>query len=40
MGIALASVRDHEGVDHFLVLPGDDVTITVPTAGMPPKGNS
>jgi len=33
LGIALASVRDHEGNDRFLLLPGDDVNITVPTAG-------
>ena len=37
MGIALASVRDHEGNDHFMLLPGDDVTITVPTAGTHAK---
>ncbi len=37
MGIALASIRDHEGVDRFLVLPGDDVKLIFPTAGMPPK---
>ncbi len=33
LGIALASVRDHEGNDRFLLIPGDDVRITVPTAG-------
>ncbi|HTQ39683.1 MAG TPA: FtsX-like permease family protein [Pirellulales bacterium] len=33
LGIALASVRDHDGNDRFLLLPGDDVNITVPTAG-------
>ncbi len=37
MGIALASFRARDGSDHFLVLPGDDVKVTVPTAGMPPK---
>jgi lipoprotein-releasing system permease protein len=37
LGIALASVRDHEGNDRFLLLPGDDVNITVPTAGMQVK---
>ncbi len=37
MGIALASMRDHEGVDRFLALPGDDVKLIFPTAGMPPK---
>jgi lipoprotein-releasing system permease protein len=29
----LASVRDHDGNDRFLLLPGSDVNITVPTAG-------
>jgi lipoprotein-releasing system permease protein len=33
LGIALASVRDHEGNDRFLLIPGDDVRITAPTAG-------
>jgi lipoprotein-releasing system permease protein len=36
-GIGLASFRDSSGVDRFLVLPGDDVKITFPTAGTPPK---
>ena len=36
-GIGLASFRDSGGVDRFLVLPGDDVKITFPTAGTPPK---
>ena len=36
-GIGLASFRDSDGVDRFLVLPGDDVKITFPTAGTPPK---
>ncbi|MFM8579285.1 MAG: ABC transporter permease, partial [Planctomycetaceae bacterium] len=35
-----ASFRDSEGVDRFLVLPGDDVKITFPTAGTPPKAVS
>jgi lipoprotein-releasing system permease protein len=39
-GIGLASFRDSEGVDRFLVLPGDDVKITFPTAGTPPKAVS
>jgi len=38
-GIALFSYRDHEGVDRFLMLPGDDVDIFVPTAGDIPKPN-
>lgn len=37
MGIALASFRARDGSDRFLIVPGDDVKITVPTAGMPPK---
>ncbi len=37
LGIALASFRDKEGTDRFLLLPGDDVKVTFPNAGMPPK---
>jgi lipoprotein-releasing system permease protein len=37
IGIALASFRTHDGSDRFLTLPGDDVKITMPTAGIPPK---
>jgi lipoprotein-releasing system permease protein len=40
MGIALGSFRARDGSDRFLVLPGDDVKITVPTAGTPPKAAS
>jgi lipoprotein-releasing system permease protein len=36
-GIGLASFRDSAGIDRFLVLPGDDVKVTFPTAGTPPK---
>jgi lipoprotein-releasing system permease protein len=39
-GIGLASFRDTSGVDRFLVLPGDDVKVTFPTAGTPPKAVS
>jgi len=39
-GIGLASFRDSDGLDRFLVLPGDDVKITFPTAGTPPKAVS
>jgi lipoprotein-releasing system permease protein len=39
-GIGLASFRDSDGIDRFLVLPGDDVKITFPTAGTPPKAVS
>jgi lipoprotein-releasing system permease protein len=34
MGIALASFRTGDGVDHFMTLPGDDVKLTVPRAGL------
>ncbi|MHB1034780.1 MAG: ABC transporter permease [Pirellulales bacterium] len=37
LGIALASVRTHDGQERFLVRPGDDVTLTFPTAGVPPR---
>jgi lipoprotein-releasing system permease protein len=40
MGIALGSFRARDGSDRFLTLPGDDVRITVPTAGTPPKAAS
>lgn len=36
LGIALSSFR-RDGEDHFLVLPGDDVKLTFPTAGTPPR---
>ena len=39
-GIGLASFRDNAGTDRFLVLPGDDVKVTFPTAGTPPKAVS
>ena len=39
-GIGLASFRDTSGIDRFLVLPGDDVKITFPTSGTPPKAVS
>jgi lipoprotein-releasing system permease protein len=40
LGIALASFRDHQGRDLFLAVPGDDVTVMLPTAGMSPKPTS
>ncbi len=40
LGIALASYRGQDGKDRFLVLPGDDVRLTFPTAGTPPKAIS
>jgi len=39
LGIGLASYR-HAGAEHFLVLPGDDIQLTFPTAGTPPKAVS
>jgi lipoprotein-releasing system permease protein len=40
IGYALSQVLGHEGDHHFLVLPGDDVKLTFPTAGAPPKAVS
>ncbi len=40
LGIALASFRDKSGVDRFLLLPGDDVKLSFPNAGIPPKAVS
>ena len=40
LGISLASFRSVDGEDRFLVLPGDDVKLTIPTAGQPPKAVS
>lgn len=40
LGMALASIRDKEGVAHFMIRPGDDVRITFPTAGTPPQAMS
>ncbi len=40
MGIALASFPGRDGSLRFLVLPGDDIKVTVPTAGTPPKAAS
>jgi lipoprotein-releasing system permease protein len=37
MGMALACYRMQDGADNFFLLPGDDVEITVPTAGTPLK---
>jgi len=34
LGIALASFRNHEGEDRFVLLPGDDVKLMFPGAGM------
>ena len=40
LGIALSSYRLSDGREHFLVLPGDDVKLTFPTAGTPPEAIS
>jgi lipoprotein-releasing system permease protein len=40
LGMALASYRDKDGGDRFLALPGDDVKVTLPTSGTPPKAVS
>ena len=40
LGIALASFRDTEGTDQFVLVPGDDVKLTFPNAGTPPTGVS
>jgi lipoprotein-releasing system permease protein len=39
LGIALSRFRTDEG-DHFLTLPGDDVTLTFPTTDTPPQAVS
>ena len=37
LGIALASYQDRVGNEQFLVMPGDDVRLTLPAAGTPPR---
>ena len=37
LGIALSSYQDRSGNERFLCLPGDDVRLTFPTAGTPPR---
>jgi lipoprotein-releasing system permease protein len=37
LGIALSDYHNVDGSDSFLTLPGDDVEITYPSAGKPPK---
>lgn len=39
VGMALASFRGHDGRDRFLILPGSDVKVVLPTASSPPKFN-
>lgn len=38
VGIAISCYRAPSGDDGFLFLPGDDITLTFPTVGRPPKG--
>lgn len=40
LGIALTSYRTPDGEDRFLALPGDDLKLTFPTVGQPPKAVS
>lgn len=40
LGIAMTSYRDKTGEDKFLAIPGDDVKLTFPTVGQPPKAVS
>jgi len=37
LGFALATYRGPGGRDHFMAMPGDDVKLTLPTAGTPPR---
>ncbi len=37
LGIGLCAYRTLDGADGFLALPGDDVEISYPTAGKPPR---
>jgi lipoprotein-releasing system permease protein len=37
MGIALSAYQDRGGNERFLALPGDDVRLTFPTSGTPPR---
>ena len=40
LGIALASFRDKQGKDQFLLVPGDDVKLSLSKAGTPPSAVS
>jgi len=40
VGIAMTSFRTPKGEDKFLAMPGDDVKLTFPTVGQPPKATS
>jgi lipoprotein-releasing system permease protein len=37
LGMGLTSFHIDGGLEHLLIVPGDDVTLTFPTAGSPPK---
>ncbi len=37
MGIAMSNFRMANGEEHFRVLPGEDIKLSFPTAGAPPK---
>lgn len=37
MGIALSAYQDRAGNERFLAMPGDDVRLTFPTSGTPPR---
>lgn len=37
LGIALSSFHSNDNEERFLILPGDDVQLTFPTAGTPPR---
>ena len=37
LGIAMSDFRTKDGEEHFRVVPGDDVKLSFPTAGTPPK---
>jgi len=40
LGFAMVSYRTPKGEDQFVNLPGDDVKLTFPTVGQPPKATS
>jgi lipoprotein-releasing system permease protein len=40
LGMGLSSYRVENGREHFLVVPGDDIKLTFPTVGSPPKAIS
>jgi lipoprotein-releasing system permease protein len=40
LGMGLSSYRVENGREHFLVVPGDDIKLTFPTVGQPPKAIS